>query len=127
MIWPRDLVSKRIFPRWGIVKSENQALPFAFHPHLYTPGGSNRLRRLVIFLSGSRRTPALRRTAEGVRFSASAIVSTRLALKMSAWSSLSCSAVQGGRGVPVISPSPSAHLQLFQPDLSQDYLQLSGT
>jgi hypothetical protein len=26
-----------------------------------------------------------------------------------------------------ITPSPSAHLQLFQPDFSQNYLQLSGT
>src|ERR1700736_5334104 len=31
MIWPRDLASKRIFPAEGIVKSENQALPFAFN------------------------------------------------------------------------------------------------
>jgi hypothetical protein len=27
----------------------------------------------------------------------------------------------------LFSPSPSAHLQLFQPDFYQDYLQLSGT
>jgi hypothetical protein len=27
----------------------------------------------------------------------------------------------------LISPPPSAHLQLFQPDFSQNYLQLSGT
>jgi hypothetical protein len=27
----------------------------------------------------------------------------------------------------IISASPSAHLQLFQPDLSQNYLQLFGT
>jgi hypothetical protein len=29
--------------------------------------------------------------------------------------------------MPVIFPSPSAHLQLFQPDFSQDHLQLSGS
>jgi len=50
---------------------------------------------------------ALRRTAKVVRFRALAIVSALLALKTSSRSSLSRSGVQGRRGVPVISPSPS--------------------
>ena len=49
---------------------------------------------------------ALRRTAKTVRFRALAIVSTLFALRTSARSCLSCSGVQGARGVPVISPSP---------------------
>jgi hypothetical protein len=69
---------------------------------------------------------ALRRTAKVVRFRALAIVSVLLALKTSSRSSLSRSGVQGRRGVLVISPSLSAHLQLFQPDFSQDYPQSSG-
>ena len=61
---------------------------------------------LVIFLNGSLSVFALRRTAKTVRFRALAIVSTLFALRTSARSCLSCSGVQGARGVPVISPSP---------------------
>jgi hypothetical protein len=72
-------------------------------------GGSNQpWRRLAIFLNGSLSVFALRRTAKVVRFRALAIVSTLFAFRTSARSFLSCSAVQGARGVPVISPSPSA-------------------
>jgi hypothetical protein len=72
------------------------------------PTDQIKLRRLAIFLNGSLRVFALRRTAKVVRFRALAIVSTLLALRTSARSFLSCSAVQGARGVPVISPSLSA-------------------
>ncbi len=66
------------------------------------------LRCLAIFLNGSLSVFALRRTAKMVRFRASAIVPTLFALRTSARSLLSCSGVQGARGVPFISPSPSA-------------------
>jgi hypothetical protein len=85
------------------------------------------MRRLAIFLNGSLSVLALRRTAKVVRFRALAIVSVLIALKTSSRSSLSRSGVQGCRGVAVIFPAPSAHLQLFQPDFYYDYLQLSGT
>ena len=94
---------------------------FTFSPSS-TAYGSNLLRRLAIFLNGSLSVLALRRTAKVVRFRALAIVSALLALKTSSRSSLSRSGVQGRRGVLVISPSLSAHLQLFKPDFSQDYL-----
>jgi hypothetical protein len=63
-------------------------------------------RCLAIFLNGSRSVFALRRIAKLVRFRALAMVSTLFALRTSARSSLSRSAVQGRRGVPVICPSP---------------------
>jgi hypothetical protein len=65
------------------------------------------LRCLAIFLNGSLSVFALRRIAKVVRFRALAMVSTLFALRTSARSSLSRSGVQGRRGVPVISPSPS--------------------
>src|SRR5260370_9406558 len=68
------------------------------------------LRSFAIFLNGSLSVFALRRTAKVVRFRALAIVSTLFALRTSARSSLSCSGVQGARGVPVISASPSASI-----------------
>ena len=68
------------------------------------------LRILAIFLNGSLSVFALRSTAKVVRFRAVAIVSTLFALRTSARSSLSCSGVQGARGVPVISASPSASI-----------------
>ena len=64
------------------------------------------LRCLAIFLNGSLSVFALRRTAKVVRFRGSAMVSTLFALRTSARSFLSCSGVQGARGVPFISPSP---------------------
>ncbi len=76
-------------------------------PALLLAGGSNQLRRLAIFLNGSLSVFALRRTAKVVRFSTPAIVSTLFALRTSDRSFLSCSGVQGARGVPFISPSPS--------------------
>jgi hypothetical protein len=82
---------------------------FRFHlqPQLYRPGDQiSPWRRLAIFLNGSLSVFALRRIAKVVRFRASAIVSTLFAFRTSARSFLSCSAVQGARGVPVISPSP---------------------
>src|SRR5258706_7311504 len=66
------------------------------------------LRCLAIFLNGSLSVFALRRTAKVVRFRASAIVSTLFALRTKARSFLSCSGVQGARGVPFIFPSPLA-------------------
>ncbi|SRR5712692_7879546 len=70
------------------------------------------LRCLAIFLNGSLSVFALRRTAKVVRFRTSAIVSTLFALRTSDRSFLSCSGVQGARrGVPFISPSPSAQDQ----------------
>lgn len=101
-------------------------VPFAFSPSS-TAYGSNLLRRMAIFRNGSLSVLALRRTAKVVRFRALAIISALHALKTSSRSSLSRSGVQGRRGVLFISPSPSAHLQLFQPDFSQDYRQLFGT
>jgi hypothetical protein len=99
-----------------------------FEPKLNQAGADQiSLRSLAIFLNGSLSVLALRRTAKMVRFRALAIVSALLALKTSSRSSVSRSGVQGRRGVPVIFPAPSAHLQLFQPDFYQDYLQLSGT
>ena len=82
--------------------------PFALQPLLHKPTDQIRLRRLAIFLNESLNMLALRRTALAVRFSTLAIVSTLFALKISAWSSLSCAGVQGVRSVAVISPSPSA-------------------
>jgi hypothetical protein len=63
-------------------------------------------RELAIFLSGSLSVFALRRIAKLVRFRALAMVSTLFELRTSVRSSLSCSGVQGRRGVPVICPSP---------------------
>src|SRR6266481_2786332 len=83
---------------------------FGFHlqPQALQAVGSNQpWRRLAIFLNGSLSVFALRRTAKVVRFRASAIVSTLFAFRTSARSFLSCSGVQGARGVPVISSSPS--------------------
>jgi len=65
------------------------------------------LRCLAIFLNGSLSVFALRRIAKVVRFRALAIASTLFALRTSARSCLSRSGVQGRRGVPVISQSPS--------------------
>src|SRR6266404_5159946 len=77
-------------------------------PQLYKPADQISLRYLTIFLNGILSVFALRRTAKVVRFRASAIVSTLFALRTSARSFLSCSGVQGARGVPFIFPSPSA-------------------
>ena len=60
------------------------------------------LRRLAIFLNGSLSAPALRRTANVVRFRALAIISA-LHVKTRSRSSLSRSGVQGCRGVLFIS------------------------
>src|SRR5260370_35771078 len=83
---------------------------FGFHlqPQLYRPADQIKLRCLAIFLNGSLSVFALRRTAKVVRFRASGIVSTLFAFRTSARSFLSCSGVQGARGVPFISPSPAA-------------------
>src|SRR5258708_3011574 len=81
---------------------------FRLQPQLYRPAEQISLRCLAIFLNGILIVFALRRTAKVVRFRASAIVSTLFALRTSARSFLSCSGVQGARGVPFISPSPSA-------------------
>src|SRR5258705_9869665 len=77
---------------------------FGFHlqPQLYRPADQIKLRCLAIFLNGSLSVFALRRTAKVVRFRASAIVSTLFAFRTSARSFLSCSGVQGARGVPFI-------------------------
>ena len=84
------------------------SLPLRLQPQLYCLRIKISLRRLAIFLNGSLSVFALRRTAKVVRFRALAMVSTLFALRTSARSSLSRSGVQGRRGVPVISPSPSA-------------------
>src|SRR6266404_8867012 len=81
-------------------------------PQLYKPADQISLRCLTIFLNGILSVFALRRTAKVVRFRASAIVSTLFALRTSARSLLSCSGVQGARGVPFISPSPFVPLEL---------------
>src|SRR6266478_486264 len=73
------------------------------------PTDQIKLRRLAIFLNGSLRVFALRRTAKAVRFRALAIVSTLLALRTSARSFLSCSA---GSKALVASPSFPLRLQL---------------
>src|SRR6266403_2402218 len=80
---------------------------FGLQPQLHKPADQISLRCLAIFLNGSLSVFALRRTAKVVRFKASAIVSTLFALRTSARSFLSCSGVQGARGVPFIYPSPS--------------------
>src|SRR6266446_5976261 len=80
---------------------------FGLQPQLHK-SADQIMRCLAIFLNGSLNVFALRRTAKVVRFKASAIVPTLFALRTSARSFLSCSGVQGARGVPFISPSPSA-------------------
>ena len=81
---------------------------FRLQPQRYKPADQISLRCLAIVLNGILSVFALRCTAKVVRFRASAIVSTLFALRTSARSFLSCSGVQGARGVPFISPSPAA-------------------
>jgi hypothetical protein len=94
-------------PHFQSACSHRDLFSLRLQPQLYRPTDQIKLRRLAIFLNGSLSVLALRRTAKVVRFRALAMVSTLFALRTSARSSLSRSGVQGRRGVPVISPSPS--------------------
>jgi hypothetical protein len=84
---------------------------FAFSPSSTSPRLFKMSRRLAI--------------ADTVRFNFRAIEGLSIFESSSARSCASSAGVHGrlaGRGPSFISPSPSAHLQLFQPDFSQDYL-----